>query len=103
VPPRPSAAKRVESHFVSTPREAPAAEFEARRRAVQDYHQRLLAEMQARHELERRADSLGRPREKVLMNQELERRAFEEQRRRELEAVPRHSNVLHRKRSLQQS
>lgn len=75
-----------------------SAETEARRQQLMAYHQALLAEMERRHRLELQPPPASPLREQILARQMLERQAFEEQRRREIEALQYRPVVLHHRR-----
>jgi hypothetical protein len=72
-----------------------AAELEARRRAIEAYHRALSAQMRERQLRELEQVPSGPAREQLLARQQLERQAFDLQRRSEIAAVPVHPAAVH--------
>jgi hypothetical protein len=71
---------------VAPQRAEAAPQLEARRRALEEYHERLRAEMERRHASELGSVPAGRAREQLLATHAAERSAFEEHRMRAREA-----------------
>ncbi|MDB5174339.1 MAG: hypothetical protein JWN51_3112 [Phycisphaerales bacterium] len=96
IPARRPAAERAAPRFVQENRPVPtAAELEARRRAIDAYHQTLLAQMREQQLRELQQVPSGPAREQLLAHQQLERQAFDLQRRNEIQAVPVHPVPVH--------
>ena len=88
--------RTIPGYFEPAPVHAPTlAEIEARRQQLDAYHQALQAEMERRHLLELQRPMAPALREQVLARQVLERQAFEEMRRRQIEAMQYRPMVLH--------
>jgi hypothetical protein len=80
------AARRPSRFEPTPPRSLTPSQVEAQRRESERYHARLAAEMAERHRRELQNVPAGPARERLLAEQERERRAFAVQRRRELAA-----------------
>jgi hypothetical protein len=94
LPPRP-AARPMASRFAASPaRVRTESEIARRRDLIDAYHQRLGAEMAARHARELESRPPGPAREELQARHAVERRAFEEQRQREMAVHNAHPRTL---------